>query len=159
MDEWVGAGDAEFMAKATERMKSHMGGSNIVVLASHSVGLLRDVCNKGIVLEGGRVVHAGGIADALRYYHELMARLRMGHEAIVDESADAEAGHVFGAVEEVSSAAGSGSPASSRAATPRAAACIRSAARSNASPTSSAGSATNWPTAPRSRTTGTTSRP
>jgi len=101
MDEWVGTGDANFMARAKERMQSRVDGSRVVVLASHSVGLLRDVCNKGIVLEGGRVVHAGGIADALRYYHELMARLRLGHEAIVDESADVEAGHVFGAVEEV----------------------------------------------------------
>ena len=43
-------------------------------------------------------------------------------------------------------------------ATAAAAGCIRYRARSNASPTSSAGSATNSPTAPRSRTTGTTSR-
>ena len=41
MDEWVGAGDSSFMARATERMRGHMGGSSIVVLASHSVGLLR----------------------------------------------------------------------------------------------------------------------
>lgn len=38
MDEWVGAGDSDFMAKAKARMQSRVGGSKIVILASHSVG-------------------------------------------------------------------------------------------------------------------------
>lgn len=76
MDEWVGAGDSDFMAKAKARMQDRMGGSKIVMLASHSVGLLRDVCNKGIVLERGRLVHAGDILSSLQHYHELMARFR-----------------------------------------------------------------------------------
>lgn len=75
MDEWVGTGDSEFMAKATERMKSRVGGSKIVMLASHSVGLLRDICNRGIVLERGALVYAGGIVSALKAYHDLMATL------------------------------------------------------------------------------------
>jgi len=81
MDEWVGAGDSDFMAKAKARMQDRMGGSKIVMLASHSVGLLRDVCNKGIVLEQGRLVHAGDIVSALQFYHELMARFRTGNDA------------------------------------------------------------------------------
>jgi lipopolysaccharide transport system ATP-binding protein len=76
MDEWVGAGDAEFMAKAQERMRSRVGGSKILALASHSIGLLRDICNKGIVLEHGRVVHSGDIVSALKRYHDLLAGLR-----------------------------------------------------------------------------------
>ena len=101
MDEWLGTGDANFMARAKERMRDRVSGSRIVVLASHSVGLLRDICNKGIVLERGRLVHAGPIGDALRYYHELMTRLRMGQEAIIDEPQEHDAVHVFGAVEEI----------------------------------------------------------
>lgn len=80
MDEWVGAGDAEFMAKAKERMQSRVGGSKIVVLASHSVGLLRAICNKGIVLERGRLVHSGDIVSSLKAYHDLLASLRAGGE-------------------------------------------------------------------------------
>ena len=76
MDEWVGAGDSEFMAKAKERMQSRVGGSKIVVLASHSIGLLRDMCNKGIVLERGKLLHAGDITSALKCYHDLLAGLR-----------------------------------------------------------------------------------
>lgn len=101
MDEWVGAGDADFMRKAKERMRSRVGGSKIVVLASHSTGLLRDMCNRGIVLERGRLVHAGDITSSLKYYHELLARLRTG-EAIEPEAPAGGGTQVFGAVEEIS---------------------------------------------------------
>lgn len=98
MDEWVGAGDADFMAKAKQRMQSRVLGSKIVVLASHSVGLLRDICNKGIVLESGRLVYAGDITSSLKYYHDLMARLRAGAES--QELSDST-GQVYGAIEEL----------------------------------------------------------
>ncbi len=100
MDEWVGAGDADFMRRARERMKDRVGGSKIVVLASHSTGLLRDICNRGIVLERGRLMHAGDITSALKYYHDLLAQLRAGKEIDVDAPA-AAAAQVFGAVEEI----------------------------------------------------------
>ncbi|WP_202843318.1 ABC transporter ATP-binding protein [Luteimonas saliphila] len=100
MDEWVGTGDANFMARAKERMQNRVSGSRIVVLASHSVGLLRDVCNKGIVLEGGRKVFAGDIAAALGAYHELLAKVRNNEfvEATPEERALAQ---IYGAVEEI----------------------------------------------------------
>lgn len=101
MDEWVGAGDADFMAKATERMRSRVGGSKIVMLASHSVGLLRDICNKGIVLEQGKLLFAGDIIPALSFYHELMASLREQMIRPAHELGDA--GHtVYGCAENIS---------------------------------------------------------
>ena len=74
MDEWVGTGDAEFMAKAKERMQSRVAGSKIVVLASHSLGLLRGVCNRGLVMDAGRLVFDGDIDEALKTYHEVVVR-------------------------------------------------------------------------------------
>jgi ABC-type polysaccharide/polyol phosphate transport system ATPase subunit len=100
MDEWVGAGDAEFMAKATERMKNRVGGSKIVVLASHSVGLLRDICNKGIVIEGGRVVAFDEITVALKAYHDLLARLREAGET-ASEVAAVSGAQAYGCAEQL----------------------------------------------------------
>jgi len=100
MDEWVGAGDADFMRKARERLQSRVGGSKIVVLASHSTGLLRDTCNRGIVLEKGRLVHSGDITSALKYYHDLLAQLRKTGTVVLDEVV-AGGAQVFGAVEEL----------------------------------------------------------
>ena len=64
MDEWIGAGDAEFFAKAQVRLKGRVEGAKIVVLASHSVPLLRQVCNRAIYMENGAVV-ADGTIDAI----------------------------------------------------------------------------------------------
>lgn len=76
MDEWVGAGDAEFMRKAKARMRDRVGGSKIVVLASHSDGLLRDICNKGVVLEKGRMLYFGDVQAAQDAYHGLLAEIK-----------------------------------------------------------------------------------
>lgn len=106
MDEWVGAGDADFMAKAKARMASRVGGSKIVVLASHSVGLLRDICNKGIVLERGRLMHVGDIASSLTYYHQLLAQPSSesrGDHSVPDTDGAAS---VYGAIDAVSELGG-----------------------------------------------------
>ena len=100
MDEWVGAGDADFMAKAAARMQSRVDGSKIVVLASHSTSLIRELCNKAIVLEMGGLVYAGDIVSSLRYYHDLIASLRSqpaeAHEVQEEEQAGA-----YGVVDDI----------------------------------------------------------
>jgi ABC-type polysaccharide/polyol phosphate transport system ATPase subunit len=68
MDEWIGAGDASFVSKAKERIQSRVDNAKIVVLASHNTKLMRDVCNKGIVLEQGRMTYLGDIDEALEAY-------------------------------------------------------------------------------------------
>lgn len=55
MDEWIGAGDPKFQEKAGQRMEDLAAKAGIIVLASHNHQLLRRVCNKILVLEGGRV--------------------------------------------------------------------------------------------------------
>ncbi len=55
MDEWIGAGDADFRAKAQVRMAQMAEKAGIIVLASHSVSLIRRTCNKVLRLEKGRV--------------------------------------------------------------------------------------------------------
>lgn len=59
MDEWIGAGDASFQKKATDRMNVLAEKAGIIVLASHSDELLSKTCNKRIELERGRVKSFG----------------------------------------------------------------------------------------------------
>ncbi|HBK44988.1 MAG TPA: hypothetical protein DDZ67_00845 [Xanthomonadaceae bacterium] len=74
LDEWVGTGDAEFLARAKDRMVRRVGGSKIVMLASHNFALLRDVCNKGMVMERGRVVFYGDLLDAFQAYQAIASK-------------------------------------------------------------------------------------
>lgn len=71
LDEWLGTGDAQFVRRAGERMMDRMGGSKIVVIASHKDALLKSVCNRGLLLDEGRVVFDGDISDAIAEYRRL----------------------------------------------------------------------------------------
>ena len=68
MDEGIGAGDQFFLEKVKKRANSFILGANILFLASHSPMLLRDVCNKALVLDGGRIIGAGDLEDMLDLY-------------------------------------------------------------------------------------------
>lgn len=73
LDEWLGTGDANFKAKARERLASRVEGSKIVVLASHQAGLLRDICNRGMVIDHGRLLYIGDIEAAIAFYQDVLA--------------------------------------------------------------------------------------
>lgn len=70
MDEWIGAGDATFRAKAKARMDELVANSRGLILATHNTGLMRSLCTRGLVLAKGRVVFNGPIDDALAHYND-----------------------------------------------------------------------------------------
>jgi ABC-type polysaccharide/polyol phosphate transport system, ATPase component len=72
MDEWIGTGDAGFVQKAQERIHAKVQDAQIVVLASHNFGLMKKVCNKAILLEGGRVHMAGEVEPVLSQFQALL---------------------------------------------------------------------------------------
>lgn len=61
LDEWIGAGDAAFYDKAVARMEQILTRSRVMVLATHNVNLLKTVCSKVLVLDGGKQVYFGNI--------------------------------------------------------------------------------------------------
>ena len=69
LDEGIAAGDARFASRAETRMQALIARTRILVLASHSESLLRTMCNRGVLLEKGRVVAVGPIADIFVEYH------------------------------------------------------------------------------------------
>lgn len=69
MDEWLSAGDKQFVKKARARINSMVQDARILVLASHNKQLLQRVCNKIVVLEAGRI-SAFGPADEVLEAHD-----------------------------------------------------------------------------------------
>lgn len=59
MDEWLSAGDAAFQVKANERMTGFVSEAKLLVLATHSQDLVRNVCNKVLVMESGQATFLG----------------------------------------------------------------------------------------------------
>jgi len=68
MDEWLSAGDAAFLAKAQKRLSSYVENSSMLVLASHSLTLIREWCNRGIYLKDGRIAASGSIDEVIDIY-------------------------------------------------------------------------------------------
>lgn len=56
MDEWLSAGDAEFISYCNTRLSEMVETAQILVLASHNVELLKKWCSRIVVLEDGQVV-------------------------------------------------------------------------------------------------------
>jgi lipopolysaccharide transport system ATP-binding protein len=54
IDEVLGVGDAEFKEKSTRAMRERMRSDRTVVLVSHSLGLIRSVCDRVVWIEKGR---------------------------------------------------------------------------------------------------------
>lgn len=74
LDEGLGAGDARFAARAASRVKALIERSSIMVLASHSDRLIRQMCNRAILLDHGRLIADGPTDDVLEIY----ARMNRG---------------------------------------------------------------------------------
>jgi ABC-2 type transport system ATP-binding protein/lipopolysaccharide transport system ATP-binding protein len=70
LDEGIGAGDAEFLERANVRLDQFISKAGILVLASHSVDLVRKLCTKAVLMEHGRLVRSGELEDVLRDYRE-----------------------------------------------------------------------------------------
>jgi ABC-type polysaccharide/polyol phosphate transport system ATPase subunit len=74
MDEWLSAGDARFLDKAKRRMEQFVDRSSILVLASHSEELLRKWCNRGLLLQQGRITRSGPVDEIIAAYMDALPK-------------------------------------------------------------------------------------
>jgi ABC-2 type transport system ATP-binding protein len=68
LDEGVGAGDATFMDRATHRLQEFVRRAGILVLATHSISLMRSLCDRVLWLHRGEMRMFGPIEDVLAEY-------------------------------------------------------------------------------------------
>jgi ABC-2 type transport system ATP-binding protein/lipopolysaccharide transport system ATP-binding protein len=73
IDEGMNAGDAAFVAKASERLESFIERSAIVVFASHNEETMRRFCTRGLLLQQGRLVFDGDVGSCYDHYNRMIA--------------------------------------------------------------------------------------
>jgi len=73
MDEIIGAGDASFIEKAEVRLKTFVDSANIMVVATHSMDIVRTWCNKAMLLHKGKIAEYGDVEKVISAYHSVMA--------------------------------------------------------------------------------------
>ncbi len=70
IDESLGAGDLTFIEKAKARIRGLLDRSNVVVIVSHDMASLREMCTRGIWMNKGRVVGDGPMGEVIDAYLE-----------------------------------------------------------------------------------------
>ena len=68
VDEILGVGDYKFRSKCEKRIQSMINRGVTVLLVSHSVGSIKDMCSRAVLLEKGKVVCMGDVGEVCRMY-------------------------------------------------------------------------------------------
>ncbi len=71
LDEVFNGADEFFNEKITKRVKEMIQQSSAVIFISHSADLVKEVCNKVIVLDKTQIVFEGGTDEGLDFYRKL----------------------------------------------------------------------------------------
>ena len=67
-------GDLSFKAKVTSRLKDMMKRTGVVMISTHSVGLVKELASRTVVLEKGRIIHDGDVSEGLSIYSAIGSR-------------------------------------------------------------------------------------
>jgi ABC-type polysaccharide/polyol phosphate transport system ATPase subunit len=73
LDEVVATGDAAFLRRANQQLEDFARDAKIFVLASHANKVLRELCNKALLLEHGKVKAYGEVDDVIEVYKSASA--------------------------------------------------------------------------------------
>lgn len=72
LDEVLSVGDAKFRKKCERRIQSMFDKGVTVIFVSHSTQQVLRMCNKGILLEQGRLIAQGDVEDVVSFYEAKM---------------------------------------------------------------------------------------
>ncbi|WP_296853922.1 ABC transporter ATP-binding protein [uncultured Methanobrevibacter sp.] len=68
IDEILGVGDVNFQKKSADKMKSLMDGGTTVLLVSHSIPQIRELCDKAIWIDNGKLREIGEVNKVCDHY-------------------------------------------------------------------------------------------
>lgn len=68
IDEVLAVGDAEFQQKCIAKMKDSLSCGTTLLFVSHSIESVSNLCDRGIVINAGRIVFDGVISKVKDYY-------------------------------------------------------------------------------------------
>jgi lipopolysaccharide transport system ATP-binding protein len=71
VDEVLAVGDLRFQKKCLGKMEQVGGEGRTVIIVSHNMGIIDRLCDRGIVLDGGRVALDASATEAVAAYHEM----------------------------------------------------------------------------------------
>lgn len=73
IDEALSVGDAYFSHKSMARIREFRKQGTTLLFVSHDPGAVQSLCDRAILLEGGRLLRDGGPSEVMDYYNALIA--------------------------------------------------------------------------------------
>lgn len=73
VDEVLAVGDAGFQDKCYKRIEKIRDSGSTILFVSHMSGDVMRICNRGLVLEQGKIVCEGNVQEIVNYYQEIFA--------------------------------------------------------------------------------------
>ncbi len=70
LDEVFAVGDTSFRRKCIKHMQSYLKNSGTILLVSHNIYLLQNVCSEAILIDNGKIVHQGSSVEVVNRYLE-----------------------------------------------------------------------------------------
>ncbi len=70
LDEILSVGDAKFRKKSQKKVQSMFDKGVTVLFVSHNIEQVKDLCNKAILLEHGRIIASGDAEEVCKVYEE-----------------------------------------------------------------------------------------
>jgi hypothetical protein len=74
VDEVLAVGDVAFQRKCLERIRALREAGTTIVFVSHELATVEKVCERAVLVHGGRIVDAGRSQDVVRRYQEAVER-------------------------------------------------------------------------------------
>ena len=70
IDEVLSVGDSNFNAKSSKRIEEMVNGAGTVVIVSHSLGYIQQVCDRVILMEKGEIIADGTPEEVIAIYYK-----------------------------------------------------------------------------------------
>jgi ABC-2 type transport system ATP-binding protein len=87
VDEVLAVGDENFQRKCLDRIRQFQEDGRTILFVTHAPDLIRQVCDRAIVLDQGRLLGYGSPGEGIRLFREQLMESADAHEAPADEEA------------------------------------------------------------------------
>jgi ABC-2 type transport system ATP-binding protein len=99
VDEVLAVGDEAFQRKCIEKIREFQSEGRTIVLVTHSLGQVTDLCDRAILLNQGEVMFDGAPPEAVTQFRDLLEDRRLDEQKSVelsDEQKNANEVHITG---------------------------------------------------------------
>jgi ABC-2 type transport system ATP-binding protein len=88
VDEVLAVGDEAFQRKCLDKIRSFQSEGRTIIIVSHSLGQITELCDRAVLLNAGRIVFDGDPAIAVARFRDLLDERRLAEDKRSDDSHD-----------------------------------------------------------------------